>query len=443
MYGRLVGLVTALVMGVFGSTAAFADDASEARMQALEERLLALEDKLDASERVIEEQQGLLKSQAAPAVSQGSGVDSFFQSLEVGGHVTTSYLHNFNSPRSGPSGGQPLCQFNCNNNEFSLDAAKLEIGKLATSPGDAGFQLDLLYGQNADISRFLSPTAGGAGAFGDDDFSLFVQQAYVSYNYNGVELRMGNFETLLGWELLDSHKNYNVTHGILFTWAIPLYHTGLMAGGSLGENVGWSVGVVNGFNNTVETNDSKGVIGLISFEEGPLFTSLSTYHGADAFQGMMGQPGSSDNQLILDLVASYTLNDTISFWLNVDYGEQEDGDPTGGDADWLGIALGTNLTITDKLSFALRGEYFEDDEAIRGISGTIPGVTTDFEAYSLTGTLRYALTDHLTVRTELRYDKADDDRLIGSGGNIFPDDSSSGFEDDALYGIVEVSYVFD
>ena len=93
--------------------------------------------------------------------------------------------------------------------------------------------------------------------------------------------------------------------------------------------------------------------------------------------------------------------------------------PTGG-----GVAVGTNVTINDKLSFALRGEYFEDEEAIRGISGTIPGVTTDFEAYSLTGTLKYALTDHLTVRTELRYDKADDDRLIGGGGNIFPDDNT-------------------
>ena len=261
---------------------------------------------------------------------------------------------------------------------------------------------------------------------------------------------MGNFETLLGWELIDSHKNYNVSHGILFTWTIPLYHTGVMAGGSLGENVGWNLGFVNGFNNSVETNDSKGVVGLISLEEGPFFTSLSAYYGADAFQGSDpraagGQPGSSDDQLILDLVASYTPNDDLTFWLNVDYGEQEDGGPTGGDADWWGIAVGTNVTITDKLSFALRGEYFSDEDDFRAISDGFgaPVFKDDFEAYSLTGTLKYALTDHLTVRTELRYDKADDDRLIGGGGNIFPDDSSSGFEDDALYGIVEVSYVFD
>ncbi len=438
MNGRLVGLVTALAIGVFGSTAALADGLEDARMQALEERLLALEDKLEASERTIEAQEDLLKSQAAPAVSQGSGLDSFFESLEVGGHITTSYLYNFNSPANGAGGGQPLCQFNCNQNEFKLDAAKIDIGKPAANPGEAGFQLDLLYGQNADISRALSPTATG-GSFGDDDFSTFVQQAYVSYNWDGVELKMGKFETLLGWEVLDSYKNYNVTHGILFTWTIPLYHTGLMAGGSFSENVGWNFGFVNGFNNTVETNDSKGVLGLISLEEGPFFTSLSAYYVADAFQGTMGQPGSSDDQLILDMVASYTPNDDVTFWLNVDYGEQEDGDPTGGDADWWGVAVGTNLTINDKLSFALRGEYFEDDDNVRGIANA----ARDFEAYSLTGTLAYKLTDHLTVRTELRYDKADDDRIGGGDGEIFADDSSSGFEDDALYGIVEVSYVFD
>ena len=73
MYGRLVGLVTALAIGVFGSTAVLADGLEDARMQALEERLLALEDKLEASERTIEAQEGLLRSQAAPAVSQCLG----------------------------------------------------------------------------------------------------------------------------------------------------------------------------------------------------------------------------------------------------------------------------------------------------------------------------------------------------------------------------------
>ena len=36
MHGRLVGLVTALAMGVFGSTAALADGAEDARLQVLE-----------------------------------------------------------------------------------------------------------------------------------------------------------------------------------------------------------------------------------------------------------------------------------------------------------------------------------------------------------------------------------------------------------------------
>ncbi len=436
MHRNLVRLATALAVVVFGTMPAVADEAADARLRGMEERLMALEDKLSASEEVVGAQRDLLKAQATPAVSQGGGLDAFFSSLEVGGHITTSYLYNFNSPRSGPSGGQPLCQFNCNNNEFSVDAAKLELGKAAANPGDAGFQLDLLFGQNADISRFLSPTHSGVGVNGDDDFSLFVQQAYVSYNYNGTELKMGNFETLLGWELIDSNKNYNISHGILFTWTIPLYHTGIMAGGSVGENVGWNLGFVNGFNNTVETNDSKGVLGLISIEEEPFFASLSAYFGADAFQGAGGQPGSSDDQLILDFVATVTPSDDLTFWLNVDYGEQEDGDLLGGDAEWWGIALGTNIVLSDTLSLALRGEYFEDSENFRGIAGA----ARSFEAYSLTGTLAYALTEHLTLRGELRYDTADDNGAAG-GGNIFPDDR--GLEDDALYGILEVSYAFD
>lgn len=435
MHRSVLGLATTLVVALFATSSALADG-DDPRIEAFEDRLMALEDRLAKSEEVIEAQRELLKERATPAVSQGGAVDSFLSGLEVGGHVTTSYIYNFNNPRAGASGGQPLCQFNCNHNEFKVDAAKIELGKPAANPGDAGFELDLLFGQNADISRFLSPTAAG-GVFGDDDFSLFVQQAYVSYNYNGVEFKMGNFETLLGWELIDSNKNYNVTHGILFTWTIPLYHTGIMASGSVGENIGWSLGFTNGFNNTVETNDSKGVLGLVSIEEGPFFFSVSGYVGADTPVGGPGQPGSSDVQTIVDVVGTYTPTDMLTFWVNADFGEQKDGDPLGGDAGWWGVALGGRMAFNDKLSLALRGEYFEDDENVRGIAGAARG----FDAYSLTGTLAYSLSENLTLRTELRYDKADDN-AAGGGGKIFPEHDTTP-ADDALYGIVEVSYVFD
>jgi hypothetical protein len=471
---RRPGVVLLLALGALIAVpwTAAASESEEQRLQAMEERMRALEDKLAASSATIDAQRDLIERHA-PAVSQGAGVDSFLNGLEVGGFVTGSYLYNFNSPE-GNVFSQPLCQFNCNHDEFSFDAAMISIGKEASNPGDVGFQLDLLFGQNGDISRALSPTAGG-GAFGDSDFGVFVQEAYVTYNWDGTEFKFGNWETLLGWELLDSHLNNNITHGILFTWAIPLYHTGLLASGNLGESVGWALGITNGFNNVVDQNDNKGIVGILSFEEGGLFTSLSWFFGSETpnlpVSMVAGQPSTTDDLMILDFVASYEVSEKISLWLNADYGEQEDATLltgfTGGglgitstdDSDYWGIAVGANFELTDKLSFALRGEYWEDDDNVRGALGTFATDSAtaafaavdgaDVEIVSLTGTLKYQLTDNAYIRGELRWDKADaDDCPLVAGvtagacdGDLFPDGSSP--DDESLLGIVEVSYVFD
>ncbi len=62
------------------------------------------------------------------------------------------------------------------------------------------------------------------------------------------------------------------------------------------------------------------------------------------------------------------------------------------------------------------------------------------ELMSLTGTLGCNLTDNLELRFELRYNEADDDV---ASGNIFIDDSSSGFDDSEWIGLLEVLYEFN
>lgn len=443
---------------------AAADDSE--RLEALEERLMALEDEIEARDATIDAQRELL-ARHEPHVGQGSGLDAFFSTLEVGGYVSASYIYNFNrTPVASRLDGisQPLCQFNCRQNEFSFDAAKLELGRAAANPGDAGFQLDLLFGQNADILRSLSPDSDGEGSFSASDFDLFVQQAYVAYNWRGVEFKAGKFETLLGWELLDQPSNYNITQGILFTWAIPLYHTGVLASGQLTEEIGWALGLTNGFNNTIEGNDNKAAIGQLSYSSGSFFTSLSGYYGADGRSGEGDIPGSTDDLLILDYVASFEPQENLILWLNADYGLQESAlvrdrnDPLGprdSDGSYWGVALGGNLDVTERLSVALRGEYFRDPKNTRG-TAPFPEFqssrSADVTLISLTGTVKYQLTDNLALGSELRYDRADNDysRLNddasvyeNANGDIFPDDDVGDFKDHDLYGLVNVTYTFD
>src|SRR5262245_16191687 len=286
-----------------------ADKATDAKFAAMEARITQLETKLDASQKTIDEQAELLKAQATPAVSAGSepsSLDAFLNTVQINGFVAASYSYQFNNP-SNPIFANATNQFNVDHNTFNLDAAKLEFYRPAANPGDVGFQLDLTFGDNAGILglyRFNTP-----GYFADN--FVYVQDMNIQYNWNNVLFKFGKFETLLGYEVIDSVANRNVTHGLLFTYAIPLVHNGLLASGKFGSDspVGWAAGIVNGWNNATDLNDNKGFLGQLSYSGSSFTTALNTYYGADGNTGFAGQTVSRKYAaLVFDWTATLTAN---------------------------------------------------------------------------------------------------------------------------------------
>jgi hypothetical protein len=105
---------------------------------------------------------------------------------------------------------------------------------------------------------------------------------------------------------------------------------------------------------------------------------------------------------VFDLVAILKATKTLTLGLNGDYGI-EDGTSAvvpGADAKWKGIAGYATLALTNNFSAALRGETLHDDGGVRFGTGT---KTTLSE---VTFTPAYKLTDHVLLRGEVRYDKA-------------------------------------
>jgi hypothetical protein len=421
----------------FAAQVARADAASDKRLADMEQRITSLEDKLSKSQETIDAQAELLKSQATPAVSQGSALDAFLSTVQFNGFVAASYEYNFNNP-SNPIFASATNQFNVDHNTFNFDAVKIELTRPATNPGDAGFAVDLTYGDNANILAGTRFTLGVPA-----DFGVYVQDAYVSYNLAGTTFKFGKWETLLGYEVIDSVSNRNVTHGLLFTYAIPLVHTGIQASGKFGESpVGWAAAYVNGWNNVTDTNDNKGVLAQLNFSSGPLTTALTGYWGADGNTGFTGQNvqhQGTDAAVVLDWTATLTASDALTFWANADWGIQknvifQNGPNLGTNRDpvWYGLALGSQFAFTDKTSFALRGEWLRDGDGYR----IAVGDNTD--AYSLTGTLAYKLTTNLLTRAELRYDGL---TTRGNGDRFFPQGGAFGHK--AVQGLVNVAYIFD
>lgn len=427
----------------FAPLVARADAASDKRLAAMEARITTLEGKLATSQKTIDEQAELLKSQAMPAVSAGteptSTLDAFLNTVQVNGFVTASYEYSFNNPNN-PIFANATNQFNVDHNTFNLDEALIEFYRPATSPGDAGFQIDLTFGDNGAILGLYRFNTPGSAA---DNF-VYLKKANVQYNWNNVLFKFGKFETLLGSEVMESPSNKNVTQGLLFTYAIPLVHTGLLASGKLSESVGWAGAVVNGWNNATDTNDNKGLLGQINYSSGPVTTALTSYFGADGNTGFTGQTidhPSTDAAIVLDWTGLLTASDQLSFWGNIDWGQQKNvlfvsGPNTGKtiDAVWYGIALGTQFVFTEKTSLAVRGEWLRDTAGYRIVVGD------NTSAYSLTTTLAYKLTPNILTRAEFRYDALTTD---GSGDHLFPSGGPSDFSNNNYQGILNVAYIFD
>jgi uncharacterized coiled-coil protein SlyX len=429
----------------FAPVLARADAASDKRMAEMEARLTQLEDKLAASQKTIDEQSALLKSQATPAVSAGtettSKLDAFLNTVQINGYVAASYMYQYNNPDN-PIFANAANQFNLDHNTFNLDGVKIELLRPATNPGDAGFQVDLLYGDNAGILGGFRFTQGAPANTG-----VYVQDMFVSYNWDDVLLKFGQWETLLGYEVIDSVANRNVTQGLLFTYAIPLVHTGLQASGKIGGNDsawGWAGAVVNGWNNPTDTNDNKGLLGQLNYSAGPLTTAFTTYYGADGNTGFAGQPvrtPSTAPAIVLDWTGTFVANDLLTFWANADWGLQKNvafvSGPLAGtvnDATWYGLALGTQFTLNDKNSIAIRGEFLKDAQGYRIVAGD------HTSAYSLTGTYAYKLTTNLLARAEFRYDG-----LTTSGNTdntFFPSGRGPGSSRD-YQSVVQAVYTFD
>ncbi|HTO54000.1 MAG TPA: outer membrane beta-barrel protein [Myxococcota bacterium] len=423
----------------------------------MEARISQLEGKVEADQKTIDDQAAMLKSQATPAVSQGtapaSALDAFLNTVQINGFVAASYQYSFNNPDN-PLFANATNQFNVDHNTFSLDAAKIELYRPATNPGDAGFQLDLTYGANALI---LGGTRGSFSTGTMSNEGFYIQDMNVQYNWDNVLFKFGQWETLLGYEVIDSIANKNITHGLLFTYAIPLVHTGLQASGKIGESgMGWAGALVNGWNNSTDTNDNKGLLGQLNYanSDSSVSTYFSMYYGADGNTGFADPTStalavkrpSTAPAIVMDWNGTFVANEKLTFWANADWGIQKNviyfAGPNAGknlDPVWYGLALGSQWTFTDKLSLAVRGEWLRDTAGYRIVVGN------NTSAYSLTGTLAYKLTTNLLARAEFRYDALTSD---GFGDHLFPSDRTANtglpnLSNNNYQGIAQIAYIFD
>jgi hypothetical protein len=396
---------------------------------------------------------------AARADEKPSAVQTALSNTTISGYVSASanvgLTDNYNQS---PAAGIPFQSGKANG--FNLDVVKLSIAKPEDeSPWASGYQVDLLFGPDA---VGYNNAIAGASSSANADFA--IKQAYVTLRTpvgNGIDWKLGVFDSPLGYEVFDAGSNPNYTRSYGYSFE-PTELTGLLASYKVSDALSLSGGVVDtsaaGINNR---NTESGNAGGSSWHQGYLGTVTLTapsswgwLSGSTAFAGVLyGYTGT--NSLATSLggatATGYEDGNQINYYggltLNTPWKEVTGGvafdyvDNYGGGFEEGGTTQNLNVwalglygtyKATDKLSFNARGEYVEGD-AYRNTK-----YDGSANLVEVTGTVEYDLWANVISRLEVRWDQ----NLSYESGTTTPVFGTTGAGRDAVGLYANVIYKF-
>ena len=311
--------------------------------------------------------------------------------------------------------------FNINDPDTNNPVSPNTTRTFSSMEQDESFNIDMVQvGVNGQRGRVgyaakvdFGDLAAAAGDSADGDVAL--QEAYITYDADGVGAMAGRIPTPIGYEVLEPWGNAHISRSN--GWQVqPINHDGLTVSASAGA-ADFMVGVVNGF--TVadqirnDVDDDKGVIASIG---AGLSDELNLYAS-----GIYTERRDTVETLLINAIASGQIDAGgagIRYAVEGNWIESENQISPALTADtdlWnAALYLGTDVGAT---AIDLRWDYTEDEDSMLFSGGGANG--TDVWSVTLTGSV--PLTDGVDLRLEYRHDDADD--------RIYADDNTS---DDGL-----------
>jgi len=391
-----------------------------------------------------------LADDAAP-----STVLTSLSSTTLSGYVDTSVQWNLGTgnaftPNYSFGGASKADGFNLNVVQLSLDKA------LDESEWSAGYHVDLWLGPDA--------AALGSASIFSGTSDLAIRQAYIALRTplgNGIDWKLGVFDTVIGYESLASPNNPNYTHSYGFT-VEPTSHTGLLGTYKINDMLNISAGIANTFGPTINekahgpnvafgtsSESCKTYMGAVAFSAptdwGWIGGSTMSVGFVNGFNSGAGEFGGGNQT---SFYAGATVNTPLSalkLGAAVDYvgihnknsaffNNGGDFDFTGDGTTWAG-SLYASFQATEKLSLNLRGEFLDDSSDI--VYDTSEFGLARAKVWATTATAQYDLWKNVITRVEFRWDHGDNGKFFGGNGN-----SSGGSRRNAYLLAAQVIYKF-
>jgi len=369
---------------------------------------------------------------AAKAEEQPSSVMTALASTTLSGYVDTSAQWNLGTGNS----YMPPYKFDSPSKAdgFNLDVVQVRLDKpLDESDWSAGYRVDLWAGPDANVLGTQSVLSTGKSDFA-------IRQAYVALRApvgNGLDFKIGVFDSILGYESVESPNNPNYTRSYGHSIE-PQTETGVLASYHFSEMVSASVGIADTIGPAINScafapvqasnphaESYKTYMGSIAITAPNNFgfASGSTLYGGIVNGFNNSVLGTGLGVPALSAYVGGTLATPITglrlgaAWdlLNIDTTPNSGAFAgTKDKADIWSIAGYASFQATEKLSFHGRVEYVTGDiDQGFGTVGLGPFGRAN-SIYAVTATAQYDLWKNVLTRVEFRWDHVEHGEAFGA-----------------------------
>jgi hypothetical protein len=367
----------------------------------------------------------------AQAEEATESVKTLISGTTISGYVSTSALWNPGTGNLYPAaisafhGSANTASGSGKNDGFNVDHINLTIAK-AMDEGEwaAGYKAELWFGDDA------FGLATGAG--GPED--VVVKQAYVTLRApigNGVDFKMGAFDTPIGHEVANVAENAHFTRSL--AWSLqPTTHTGLSAAYRFNDLFAVALGVVNGRGAVINAKAQNAFAGPTGAESNKGYFAAFELTAPDDWGFLSGSklhaqvldtPNLAANRNdTVDIHVGAVLNTPVEAWkVGISYTYRANFGTVGAlgaarTSDYASVwGLYNSYQATEKLALHVRAEYLTATEGTV-YAGTATDDDPNNKMFALSTTADYSLWENVISRLELRWDTS----LTGGGAADSP-----------------------
>ena len=319
---------------------------------------------------------------AVCGISASAQNDSIVKPLTISGYAEVYYTADFNNPKN--NSRPPFVYSHNRNNEININLAFI---KAAYNTANVRANLALAVG-----------TYMNANYAAEQGVMKNVYEANaglkISKKHN-LWIDAGVFPSHLGFESAIGKDNWTLTRS-LFADNSPYFETGAKISYT-SESGKWFVSglVLNGWQRIqrVDGNSTPAFGHQLTFKPNEKFTiNSSSFIGND-------KPDSiRQMRYFHNLYAVYQINKKLGVTAGFDIGAEQKAKGSDQYNIWYTPVLIAKYNATDKLSFTVRGEYYQDEKGVIISTGTENG----FKTLGYSFNADYQILPNLVWRTEIR-----------------------------------------